>query len=603
METKEFSAICATLTLFRSIVVEKKSYNPSVKEFDMKRGLFSLVYGNFETIQQWYDATFTEVNKLNNTFYEKWKDIENTDQNILWMNAILHYCSTYGTGFEGEAFIPNPNYNDNSVKESFRVVVIGGMTLCELKYRILDLQKKGLRPENLEALMDIFDYYFTKRELKEMLEERIFTNHELITRLVNNLSYIPSWYTGDDILRQYLYYCSGQSLLINNKETICILENYKGDNEIFKGQERKIAECFLRHKDLFLAIRRGQPELKPYFNKIRRMAVKLHKVVGTPLIKRVTSELLDFNINGIGMVDTANICKAMDATAEYRHKAPRLYHIRNGKSWVTPIKDSGCDNMSSLREALMRRNFAVKGKRIFIPSWMNYACPYSDKSFIGNIPMGSSIIAEPDEPIQVGVYWENAWGARDLDLAGISTDAKVGWNARYMGKNSTCMFSGDITDAPEGAVEYFKVNHLEEGDDLLLTLNVYNGDPHSKYRIIVGRGSDTSYEKMMNPKNLLFECEDYIDKEKTLGMVASMDGRLHFAIAPMENGSKAVSRVCEKSALTLAAMSNKLHHRFSLKDFLEIAGAHIVEDSMDCDINLSPDKVTPSVFMDLMKTI
>ena len=139
--------------------------------------------------------------------------------------------------------------------------------------------------------------------------------------------------------------------------------------------------------------------------------------------------------------------------------------------------------------------------------------------------------------------------------------------------------------------------------DLLLTLNVYNGDPHSKYRIIVGRGSDASYEKMMNPKNLLFECEDYIDKEKTLGMVASMDGRLHFAIAPMENGSKAVSRVCEKSTLTLAAMSNKLHHRFSLKDFLEIAGAHIVEDSMDCDINLSPDKVTPSVFMDLMKTI
>ena len=225
MENKEFMAICATLALFRCIVVDKKSYNSSVKEFDMKRGLFSLVYGNFETIQQWYDATFTEVNKLNNTFYEKWKDIENTDQNVLWMNAILHYCSTYGTGFEGEAFIPNPNYNDNSVKESFRVVVIGGMTLCELKNRILDLQKKGLRPENLEALMDIFDYYFTKKELKEMLEERIFTNHELITRLVNNLSYIPSWYTGDDILRQYLYYCSGQSLLINNKETICILEN------------------------------------------------------------------------------------------------------------------------------------------------------------------------------------------------------------------------------------------------------------------------------------------------------------------------------------------------------------------------------------------
>ena len=86
-------------------------------------------------------------------------------------------------------------------------------------------------------------------------------------------------------------------------------------------------------------------------------------------------------------------------------------------------------------------------------------------------------------------------------------------------------------------------------------------------------------------------------------MIASMDGRLHFAIAPMENGGKAVSGVCRKSDLTLAAMSNKLHHRFSLKDFLEIAGAHIAEDSMDCDINLSPDKVTPSTFMDLMKTV
>ena len=39
METKEFSAICATLALFRCIVVDKKSYNPSVKEFDMKNSM------------------------------------------------------------------------------------------------------------------------------------------------------------------------------------------------------------------------------------------------------------------------------------------------------------------------------------------------------------------------------------------------------------------------------------------------------------------------------------------------------------------------------------------------------------------------------------
>ncbi|MEL6657337.1 MAG: hypothetical protein AAFP77_00090 [Bacteroidota bacterium] len=45
--------------------------------------------------------------------------------------------------------------------------------------------------------------------------------------------------------------------------------------------------------------------------------------------------------------------------------------------------------------------------------------------FVGNIPTGSKFYGKA---MAVGVYWENAWGARDLDLSGLNIAFEQGGN-------------------------------------------------------------------------------------------------------------------------------------------------------------------------------
>jgi hypothetical protein len=49
-------------------------------------------------------------------------------------------------------------------------------------------------------------------------------------------------------------------------------------------------------------------------------------------------------------------------------------------------------------------------------------------------------------------------GARDLDLSGLNIAGKIGWNAAYNQGDGQLMYSGDMTSAPNGAVEYLYAN-------------------------------------------------------------------------------------------------------------------------------------------------
>jgi hypothetical protein len=45
-------------------------------------------------------------------------------------------------------------------------------------------------------------------------------------------------------------------------------------------------------------------------------------------------------------------------------------------------------------------------------------------------------------------------GEVDLDLSGLNIAGKIGWNSAYNQDNGQLMYSGDMTSAPQGAVEY-----------------------------------------------------------------------------------------------------------------------------------------------------
>ena len=87
----------------------------------------------------------------------------------------------------------------------------------------------------------------------------------------------------------------------------------------------------------------------------------------------------------------------------------------------------------------------------------------------------------------VGIYWEDAWGARDLDLSGLNIAGKIGWNSDYNQGDGNLMYSGDITSAPNGAVEYLYANKGLKNPTLVQN-NVYSGNNNCEYKIIVGKG-------------------------------------------------------------------------------------------------------------------
>ena len=105
----------------------------------------------------------------------------------------------------------------------------------------------------------------------------------------------------------------------------------------------------------------------------------------------------------------------------------------------------------------------------------------------------------------VGIYWKNSWGAYDLDLSSLNVEGKIGWNREFRNDDDSLMFSGDITNAPNGAVEYLYAKRGISCPTLVLN-NVYNGEDECKYNIIVGRGDSITKKYMMNPNNLFLEA-------------------------------------------------------------------------------------------------
>ena len=149
----------------------------------------------------------------------------------------------------------------------------------------------------------------------------------------------------------------------------------------------------------------------------------------------------------------------------------------------------------------LKKRFSQNNKKIFIPKDIEYALPTSEKMYVGNIPTGSKFYGKR---LAVGIYWKNEWGAHDLDLSGQNLRGKIGWNAGYGEDDGALMYSGDITSAPKGAVEYLYAN-INLKNPTLVKMNVYSGSEVSGYKIIIGRGDEISKYYMMNPNNLFME--------------------------------------------------------------------------------------------------
>ena len=532
-------------------------------------------------------------NELNKTFHKSWEKVRNSTRFELLIEQIRHYMSTYGTDMKGEIYIPDEAIEVPDLKLCFKV--INAYTVEEMTEKCLDLLRSGIAlteetiNDVLSILVDELKYGFTGKEGVR--------NKEAIIKIADLYGVVPE--DTMEFFRYVIYRATGESLLIKSPEMIQKVKetNFNPAAQFNRFGVERLAEIFNRFKPLFLAFKK---QCSTTINRISKLSKTNHKpLVVNPLNLVTHRKLEEADTHWLNNATPFALFKALTACHQrMKNQTDFVYRIRNGKSWVASnphVKDTVtvAHNFVLLNEYIATR-FNLSDTKIFLPEGVEYALPTSEKMFVGNIPTGTRFFGDR---LAVGMYWKNDGGARDIDLSALNISGeKIGWNSHYSQGNLT--YSGDITNAPNGAVEYMHSDQ-ELTDAYLIMTNVYSGNHDCSYKIIIGRGSSISQKYMMNPNNLFVEtsCKS-VQKQTVLGMLlpANVDEKQSFVLLNFGAGQARVSG--RNSTTAISALYQQWSQPFSFNELLVELGADIVSKE-DADIDLSLDNLDKDSFTKL----
>lgn len=594
-----------TLELFNCVVAESKGEYKILPEYGTviePSASYAL-----NDIKKFLKSKRLDSKQLNETFHKSWSVIKNSSREELWMHQILHYLTTYGTNFQS-SFVYTPNEDLDIPQVETRFLVIRGLKKEEIIEKALDLLKSGvaLKKDTLDDIIEVLsdlDYEFTGKEN--------IKNKEALMIICNRMGIVPS--DPSEFVRYLIYLATGETLIIKNADT------YK-KIKAMTSQQRKyvekaltncsvecLAEVFNRFKPIFLAFKKSVGrDCSKTINKISRLSKKLHVPMERNILNNIgyceVTELLDQKDNLVKNANFFQLAKCLQFLTQSINSDCKVYNIRNGKSWVKKkeLNTKWFHRKIVILQDIISQKFGanLKGKKIYIPEGVHYALPTSEKMFVGNIPMGSMFLTS--DPIAMGVYWENSGGARDLDLSSIA-DSKVGWNSRYSAYEGNVMFSGDMTDARNGATEYIRVAKAD--DDYLILNNVFNGNSKgSVFNIIIGKGSNIDKSYMMNPNKVWFTTQtETIQKQTVVGMITKHGKDNAAIVLNFSSGSSQVSKSGGNNDIMRKALIQRWKNCFRVDDLLEFCGAIIVDSPEDCDVDLTPSNLQKDTILNLFK--
>jgi len=249
----------------------------------------------------------------------------------------------------------------------------------------------------------------------------------------------------------------------------------------------------------------------------------------------------------------------------------------------------------------------VGGKRIYIPDYINYCLPATEKQFTGNFPSGTYVIIPRD--IVFGINWHNVDGhVIDLDLSVISpTEGKIGWDSDYRDSEGSILFSGDITDArgQSGATELFYVKRQKK-EALILYVNYYNFDAKVEvpFKIVVAQEQVGNWRKnyMVNPNNLMAVANSKINKkEMILGLLVTTTNECRFYFTETSTGTSITASDSEVARHSRKYLFGFYENTIDVKDILTRAGAKIVDKKDGSDIDLSPEVLGKDSILNLLR--
>ena len=517
---------------------------------------------------------------LNVTVLFTVQEREQSDPFDLITKQLYHYVEVYGLLQPG---LFNLEVSDGKV---VNMVYIRGVTVDELGTIVRKLLFTNAPVKDSEVVKKIIDYYRVKFDINEV------KNNEL--RVILFRPEVDSYNSGDDAVRYLCYQATESALLIKSPEVISAMNEYANSgislNKFLKNHEIVLAQVFNRHKRLIIALK--TKETAAVINRISRLSKTKHVPIKEAINKRFVGEALKGNIADWGVLDKMSIRDKFKFLNLLEYKKEGLeqdaFVIRNGKvhlekgrqAWSKRDIDSVINRVLGSIEIGLE---ALKGKNILLDKHVHYGLPISRKQTIGNLPFGSQINVESKQ-ISSGIYWENSGGARDLDLSTVDVKGnRTGWGV-YSGydRDNPVTFSGDLTDARDGAMEFMtsKVNSdLTYG----LFVNIFAGEIGSKMKLVVGEKTDERW--IENP--VVREEHTLNSKGNVIGFVK--DGKFVVYTCRLNQGRVSTS---EKNKAIVSRGISNFWTINSLFDKLNIKYDLDRNEDKKYDYDLSYDKYT-----------
>ena len=650
----------STIKLFKALPIKvkrrKKASENLLKE-TIKRGFIfapEVVYNYSESeLLKLIDSVGITAEQINNSFHKSWQKIKEADLEQLVVEQLAHYLTTYGKeqpkeyliekeeqwGVDNlaEKIITLGDFESDRIQdadyvyipkeileipefEGINLMIIKGYTKKELKTKLLNLLQLGIALSE-DTINDVVDTA-TFVELNEQEVDNV-KNKEVRVALCDYLNLFPE--NPVEFLRYVVYKATNKTLLIKDSATIEEINSKKNLdilNLFIKYKDKyglkRLAEIFYRFKPLFLAFKTNK-KLSSYINKIRKLAIKYHKPLPEDYLNEITAKIkkgekidvkrLKDELNKVNVFRKIRLAYAL----QFRIKDVDsiLYRIRNGKGYATEFSFSKKNQARRILNIVLgsiAKSINVKGKKIYIPKHINYALPATEKQFTGYFSSGTYVSIPKD--MIIGIYWENTNGHRvDLDLSLFSPDTgKIGWDAGYRTEDRGILFSGDVTDAPKpnGATELFYIKRQTK-NALILFVNYYNfnSEVEVPFKIIVAKEQMSNFRKnyMVNPNNVVAIAESKINqKQKILGLLITTTNESRFYFAETYLGGSITSTDSDFAENSRKYLFNFYENTIGLNNILQKAGAKIVNDKEECDIDLSPERLEKDSILNLLQS-
>ena len=455
----------------------------------------------------------------NSTFYKTWDDIVSKSRLELYLDQIKHYASTYGNaaadsaiaqsvtdgtvdveyGIKGNGYVPNA---EPPVVDYTKFRVIKAASEEEIRDDILAMFESGSAMSS--DTIDVCIEFLKENHFLKSINIDSIKNKEAQTIIAVKTKKYPNDEFG--LLRAIVYTYTGSAMLIKDRITINTIKGVNGfepkdrfDFAILSEKQLiNLSRIFLRYKPLFLAMK-GYGENAKYVNKIRRLAEKNHK----PMQKGFWETVLTLNegvdkkarlhsakskISELNNFRKVQIMQSIRERMVGKDMDGKMYVIRNGKmfvreGYVPTIDLEYLMNLYNILKDALVESLKAKATSFYVRPELHLACPTSEKNFLGNYPMGTSVEFGDSDNV-IGVYWRNEWGTRDFDLHVLDDKGyQFGWNTSYGDRN--VIYSGDMTNADPEAAELF---YFKKGvPDGVVNLNKFNGRDISQYRLFVAK--------------------------------------------------------------------------------------------------------------------